>query len=167
MGNKKYDQPTNIIPRGFIDKYVLKNATAGVVYRLTYANKYIIIKGKTLAGSLFLVDKGYSWFAPKKGENDIFYKHLYNHIRRHPGKRFRCRVLLRSKNAYSLLKREQKELDMARFDKNCLNNNVESYIPQQNPFTEDYGWIPKMSVLSFRKYLKSKVRAEVLQKYSK
>lgn len=163
----QYKQKTNIIPRGFIDKYVLKNPGAGVVFRLTYAGKYIIVKGRTLAGSLFLIDKGYEWFTPKKATNETLYKHFYNHIKRHPGKRFRCRVLLKSKNHYSLLKREQTELDKARFDPKCLNNNIESYIPQQSDITGDFGWIPKRSVSIFMNYLQSKQRAAILEKYSK
>lgn len=163
----KYNQSTNIIPRGFIDKRVLKNPLAGVVFRLTYNGKYIIVKGKTLAGSLFLIDKGYGWYRSRYDNNKTLYRHFYNHIKENPGHRFSCRVLLRSKNHYNLLKREQNELDLSKFDNNCLNNNTEAYIPQQDPFTGDFGWIPKMSVLSFQKYLKSKIRDSYLQKDSK
>lgn len=140
-----------------------------VVYRLSYAGKFIIIKGKTLCGSLMFISNTYEFFNPKnKTYKNHLYKHLYNHYRRHPNKRFTIKILTKSSSKvshYDLLKREQMELDKHRYNKLCLNNAIEPYIPLYNISTDKYGWMDKMAVLNFKKWLSSKSRATYLKKY--
>lgn len=160
-----------------VEKYMLDNLInkyknddiQEVVYRLTYAGKFIIIKGKTLCGSLIIIRGTYDYFNPKndKHENHL-YKHLYNHYRRHLNMRFTVKVLAkkdRKTGHYELLKREQMELDKARFNKLCLNNAVEPYIPNYNEATGKYGWLEKVPVMNFKRWLTSKERAAYLKRY--
>lgn len=157
--------PTNNKPilSSLIKKFI--DVDNHYVYRLTYAGKYIIVKGKTIDGSLFLVERGYGWFTEKKVEKDALYLYFYRHIKRNPNFRFTVKILARTIDQRQLLLREQQELDKARYDKKCLNNNVEAYIPRWNELTQKYLWLDKMPVLSLKKYLKSPQRKAFLQKY--
>jgi hypothetical protein len=142
----------------------------GCLYKLFYGNKYIIAKGKTLAGSIFLLEKGYAYFlvggggqgnnatgeGHKEGDGKNSYYHkLYSYIKKNPGLMWRLEVLLETNNGYDLLKREQQELNAAIKDKNLLNNNLYSYIPKYRSTTKMYGWLNKGSVLAFKKFLKN------------
>ena len=136
------------------------------VYKLHYGDRYIIAKGKTLAGSLYLIEKGYAAFIAggklaSKGHGhkewegkNTYYRRLYTYIQKNPGLLFRVEVLLEDSNGYNLLKKEQTELDAGIRDKRCLNSNVTSYIPQYRPTSKSYGWISRAHVLCFKKYLK-------------
>lgn len=137
------------------------------VFRLTYGGKYIIVKGKTVAGSLFLIQKGYGWFSESKVERDALYLYFYRFIKGNQGKRFSVRIILKTSDTLALLKREQDELDKSRFDPNCLNNNIEAYIPRYNEETGMYGWLSQGPVLNFWKYLKSRTRRDQLNSYSR
>lgn len=128
------------------------NEVGGCVYKLYCGNKYIINKGKTLSGSIFLLEKGYAYsmafkHAEEKNEKPDYWFLFYDYIKRHPQYVFQIEVLFESENPYQLLKREQMELDESLSDKNCLNNNLIAYIPQ---------WISKGHRLSFYKYLKNR-----------
>jgi hypothetical protein len=140
--------------------------TESCVYKLYYGDKYLIVKGKTLAGSIFFIEKGYasviSSGGGKQRTHDIqkewedknkFYFKFYKHIYDNPKLQFRIEVLLETNNAYHLLKREQQELTKSIRDKKCLNSNLTSYIPKFNTKTNMYGWITKKQVASFRRFL--------------
>ena len=146
------------------------------VYKLWHGPKYLIIKGKNLASSIFLFEKGYAYFVGGgggvklnhtgeksaefgKGQQEwdgvnSYYYQFYKWIYDNPELKSRVEVLIESNNAYELLKREQIELQNAIRDKNCLNRNVTAYIPKYRAKTKSYGWINKGSVLAFKKYLK-------------
>jgi hypothetical protein len=144
-----------------------------VVYKLSYAGKYIIIKGKTLAGSLILLVDTLSSFDKdnKKRFKEHLYTHLFEHIKDNPGAgRFRVKILAQvSKRTsfYDLLKAEQIELDQARYDSNCLNNQIEVYIPKYNESTNMYGWIPATDAMNFKKWLDSDERKNILAQRKK
>lgn len=155
-----------------IEKYENKNNVQGIVYKLSYAGKYVIVKGATLVGSLKIINNAYKQYDPK---NERFSAHLYGHLFSHLFKtedmgRFRIKTLakLNSKiSQYKLLKREQMELDKARYDTDCLNNNIEAYIPIYNKNTHSFGWIDTSAVGNFKKYLQSKEREAYLKRYAK
>lgn len=148
------------------------------VYRLWYGDKYVIVKGKNLAGSVYLIQKGLAYFlagggkasessaAGVKGEGhkegqgkNTFYFQFYTFVKDHPGLEWKVEVVLESDNGYQLLKREQIELAGAINDKRCLSGNVEAYIPKFRPKTALYGdWIKPAHVLCFKKYLKQPIR---------
>lgn len=148
-----------------IDKYWLKVLPA--VIRVTYGGRYIIVKGKTIPGALYFIQLGYGWFNSKKPGTNTWYQHFYNHIKKNPRKRFSVRVLLKTSDVAALIRREQDELDAARYDNQCLNNNITAYIPQYNEATRMYGWLEPGTVLNFRKYLMSKVRRDRVRAYSR
>jgi hypothetical protein len=155
-----------------IEKYESKKDVQGIVYKLSYAGKYVIIKGFTLVGSLKIVNNAYKQYDPK---NERFLAHLYGHFFNHLFNtedlgRFRIKTFakLSSKvSQYKLLKREQMELDKARYDTNCLNNNIEAYIPAYNKNTHSFGWIDTSAVGNFKKYLDSNERKAYLKRYAK
>lgn len=141
------------------------------VYKIYYGDKYLIVKGKTLSGSVyFLLQNGYSKFLAAGGgtgnksggsgqkeweDNNNLYKKFYRWIQNN-SLSFRIEVVLESNNAYQLLKTEQILLNNSIRDKKCLNNNVISYIPKYREKTNSYGWISKKDVASFRRFLSRK-----------
>lgn len=143
-----------------------------VVYKLSYAGKYIIIKGKTMAGSLIIIADTLNSFS--EGNDSRFkghlYSHLFNHILDRPGGRFRIKVIAcaeESEDFYNLLKQEQVAIDQARYDPTCLNNQTEAYIPLYSEKTGMYGWIPKSAVMNFNRWLESQERKDLAGRYKK
>jgi hypothetical protein len=138
------------------------------VYRLWYSDKYVIVKGKNLAGSIFLIQKGLAYFLAggvageghKEGQGkNTFYFQFYTFIKENPQLEWKVEVIFESDNGYQLLKREQQELEAAIADKRCLSGNVEAYIPKFRAKTGMYGdWIKPAHVLNFKKYLKQPIR---------
>lgn len=148
-----------IIPPGYLE-------IESCLYKLYYGDRYVIVKGKTLAGSVYLIEKGYAGFLAGgklaergfglkawKSKNAYYFK-LYSYMKKFPSLQFRVEVLLESNNGYQLLKHEYIELQKCIRDKKCLNSNVTSYIPQFREETKSYGWISKAHVLNFKKFLK-------------
>lgn len=135
------------------------------VYKLTYAGKYVIVKGKTIDGSLYLIEKGYWWFTEKKTSDKTHYRRLYRHIKRHPRGRFRLDVLFQGTNQSQLLILEQQVLDMCRYDKNCLNNTKRAYLPLWNEKTKKYLWIEESAVSDLEVYFSSPERKRLLRLY--
>lgn len=140
------------------------------VYKLSYGDRYVIIKGKTLTGSIYLFERGYAAFVSAgggQGRNqggegqkqwdgtNTFYFKFYSYIHNNPKLPFKVEVLLESNNGYQLLKREQQELNASIRDKKCLNSNVEAYVNKYSKKTGSYGWLSKGHVLAFKKFLKS------------
>lgn len=141
-----------------------QHETESCLYKLCYGKKYIVVKGKTLAGSVYLIEKGYAYFIAggdhgeghKEGDGkNTFYHKFYQYIKDNPGLVFRLEVVLETNNGYQLLKNEQIELNKAFYDKNLLNNNLTAYLPKYRQQTGSYGWISRAHVLNFRKFQKS------------
>jgi len=140
------------------------------VYKLYHGNKYVIVKGKTLTGSVHLIEKGYQAFMTAgggtgrgqggQGQNEwdgvnTYYLKLYKYIYDNPKLISRIEILNESNSGYELLKTEHIELQKSIKDKNCINNNVQAYIPKYRKSTNSYGWISKAHVLNFQKFLKA------------
>ncbi len=142
-----------------------------VLYKLSYAGKYIYIKGKSLAGSLIILVDTLNSFNPK---SERFKGHLYTHLYAHlldsvPGK-VRINIITTAADEdsfYLLLKNEQLCLDEGRYDPKCLNNQIEAYIPKYNENTGMYGWIPKNAVMNFNRWLGSADRKSHTDQYKK
>lgn len=142
--------------------------TGACAYRLFCGDRYIIAKGKTLAGSIYLIQKGYAYFiaggggtgttfksaGQKEGDGkNTYYAKFYRFVKKNPRLPFRVEVILMSENGYQLLKAEQLELNSTIRDKKCLNNNIASYIPKYRKSTKSYGWISVAHVLNFKRFL--------------
>jgi len=155
----------------------------GCVFRLWYGDKYIIAKGRTLGGTVFMIQKGLAYFlygggrtreskdgirsavgvfgeGHKEGQGkSTFYFQFFEHYQKNTHKfqhlAWHIDLILASDNGYQLLKREQIELEAAMRDKKCLSSNVQAYIPAFRKETGMYGgWIKKAHVMNFKKYLK-------------
>jgi hypothetical protein len=165
-----YQRKPSAMLENLIKKY-RKDDVKGIVYKLSYAGKFLVIKGKTLAGSLIIISNTYNQFnADNKRFNGHLYVHLYNYFNENKGGRFRIKTLAklnRKTDHYKLLKREQMELDKNRFNPLCLNNSIEAYVPLYNDLTGKYGWIPRTDVMNFNKWLISKQRKSYVKRYSK
>ena len=152
-----------------IKKYKEKDVNE-VVYRLSYAGKFIIIKGKTLCGSLIIIANTYDQFT--RGRDRFaghLYTHLYNHVWGKTGSKFTIKTLAKvgpKFSQYQLLKREQMELDKNRYNKSCLNNATEVYIPLYSETTDTFGWLGKAAVMNFKKWLDSKERKAYVKRYT-
>lgn len=135
------------------------------VYKLYYGDRYIIVKGKTLSGSIYLIEKGYANFISSWGgidgkewddDTNLFYKKFYLYIHKHPKKQFTLEIVLESNNPYQLLLKEQELLDVSIKKAKCLNSNVEAYIPKFREKSQSYGWIDKETVDRFKDYLNNR-----------
>jgi hypothetical protein len=138
--------------QNLIDEHRMK--AKHVVYRLKYAGKFIIVSGKSLGGSLYFIQLGYSWFGDATKKPDTLYLHLYEHVKAHPRGRARVDIILETTDQYEYLKGAHEALNQARYDPKCLNNTVEPYIPNYNDETEMYGWLDRPAVLNYKKWAK-------------
>lgn len=127
------------------------------VYRLSFNDKYVIVKAKDCQKSIEAVQKALNQFLRhselQRNPENLYY-HFFSFVSKHHKGTFEVRVLSESDSAYELLKAEQTALNEARKDKNCLNNAVDAYIPVFNEATDSYGWISKSAVLNFKKWIK-------------
>ncbi len=150
----------------FLDEDYSENESC--VYKLFYGERYVIIKAKVLAGSIFLFEKGYAafigagggtgWGNGGQGQKEwdgtnTFYFKFYTYIHNNPGLKFRVEILLETNDPYQLLKREEQELRRCMNDKKCYNSNITAYIPKFRSKTNSYGWISKRNVADFRRFL--------------
>lgn len=128
------------------------------VYKLSFKDKYVIIKAKDHELSIQGIQKSLNQFmrnSDLQRRPDNLYYHFFSYIEKAKEGYFSAEILLESESPYELLKTEQMALNEARKDKKCLNNNVEAYIPDFNELTGMYGWLPKSAVMSFKKWMKS------------
>jgi hypothetical protein len=127
----------------------------GCVYKLWYANKYVIIKAKTLIRSLEIVEDGLNRFiknTPKgRKETDIYYK-LNSHVLNNPFQKFNIEILFQSDNPLLLLKREQLELNIAKEDYRCVNHSFDAYIPKFTQVNGKKSWINRGYYLNFMQW---------------
>lgn len=131
------------------------------ILKIEYGNRYVVAKFKLQSAGLKRIEDSLNSFI-RGGKNNPegLYHHLFNYVRRQPDHAFKVTTLLVSTNAYELLKLEQQLIDAGAKDPNFLNNQAQAYIPTFNEVTEMYGnWIPKVAVMSFRKWFKTRKKA--------
>lgn len=148
----------------------VNNIILPCVYKIYYGQKYLIIKGKSLAGSIhLLIGNGYKQYVNSlKKQSSSVHKRLNKHVEwlgvntyyiqfykwvNSTQNSFEIDIIIEDENGYNLLKQEQLALDACLSDKNCLNNNITSYIPKFRRETNSYGWLSKKDVASFRRFL--------------
>jgi len=174
VGGGKRHNPDRKIELGALSYIVSKyqsDDVLHVLFKLSYAGKYIIIKGRSLAGALVMFVNDFNSFDPESQRaKGHFYRHMYNHLMATGGGRFRVKIIASAESDedfYNLLKTEQMELDAAWYDPNCLNNQIEAYVPKYNESTGMHGWIPKSAAMNFVRWLGSAERKELLSQYKK
>jgi hypothetical protein len=147
------------MPRMFIPYKIPKlYGVKSCVYKLSFEDRYVIVKAKDHQLSIEGIQKALNQFLRhselQRQQTNLYY-HFFSYIEKKKNGYFGAEIILESDNAYDLLKCEQEALNKARRDKKCLNNNVDAYIPAFNELTGMYGWITKQQVLNFRKWVKS------------
>jgi hypothetical protein len=148
-----------------IQNHPMMYETASCVYILHIGSRFLIVKGKTLAGSIFLIDHGYALFLaggpnlpglrgrgqkPQDGKNTYYYP-LYRYLKKHPQVECWIEHIAESDDAAFLLYMESILLDQLFSDKHCLNGNSEPYIPKYNKMTKMYGWIRPGQVKAYKR----------------
>lgn len=136
------------------------------VYRLSFNDKYVIVKAKDHVSSVSAIQKSYNQFMRhsefQRDPKNLYFQ-FFSFIEKHRVGTFAVHIILEDSNPYKLLVAEQKELLKSRKDTRCLNTNADAYIPDYNELTESYGWIPKQSVMNFMKWLKKNAKAKKSQ----
>ena len=129
------------------------------VYKLSFDDRYVIIKAKDHQQSVEGIQKALNQFMRhselQRNPHNLYF-HFFSYIEKKSEGYFRVEILLEGENIYELLKTEQIYLDKSLKDKKCLNNSVQAYIPDFNDLTGMYGWLPKTAVMSFKRWLKSR-----------
>lgn len=125
--------------------------------KVTYGNKYVIVKCKKQSSSLKSIENSVNAFI-RGGSNrpEGLYYHLLNYVKAHPNNKFKVSCILETDNVYELLKAEQAEIDKGLNNPDFLNNQTETYIPEYDFDEKSFGWISQNYVLNFRKWLKRK-----------
>lgn len=151
-----------------INKY-RENDEHQVVYTLTYAGKVLVVKGKTLAGSLINISEGLYRYR-ENTDNGRFKEHLYkkfyDHFINNVG-RLRIKILAKydeQTSHFDLLKKEQTEIEKNNSDK-ILNSYDEAYIPKYNKATGLYGWLNSEDVNKFQGWMITRRRNNEMKRY--
>lgn len=127
------------------------------VFKLFYENKFVVVKGKSLVGSLKNISKAVEDFS-KKPMEDWPQDHLYLHFIEYILEKgadvpaYKIEIVLVTPNRVELLKAEQTCLWENRNDPDCLNNAVDAYIPVWNEEKALFGWINKGEFLAFTRW---------------
>jgi hypothetical protein len=134
----------------------LLNSIPECVFRLYCNEKYVVIKGKSLLGSLKSVNTALENFS-KKDRADWPIDHLYYHfigyiLDQTEEVEYSASLLAMTSNPYDLLKVEQMQLWENANDPNCLNNSFDAYIPSYREDLGTYGWINRGQYAAFMKW---------------
>ena len=133
----------------------LMNSVNECVFRLYCNEKYVIIKGKSLCGSLRMVNDALDNFSKKDRSEwavDHLYYHFIGYILDQKEVEYTASLLAMTPNPYILLKVEQMQLWENSTDPNCLNNSFDAYIPSYNEEKGTYGWINRGQYAAFMKW---------------
>lgn len=124
----------------------------GCVYRLWYAEKYVVIKCKTIIRSVENINNDLKHFfqeTPKGRKKDNLYYKFYSHVAANPFQSFSIEIVLASNNPLELLKSEHTALQLGKTDEKCLNSTFEVYIPQFTQVNGKKSWINRGYYLNF------------------
>ena len=128
-----------------------------VVYKISYAGKYLIVAGKMLVRSVQNINTGLEYFLKDttkgRNPNDIYYN-FYCHVDDNPFQQFKVDVLLETKNIYQYLKAWQLELLKGQEDAQCLNLYFEPYIPKSTQRKKG-SWLNRGAYLNYMKWKKT------------
>ena len=138
----------------------------GCVYKLWYADRYVVIKCKTMWRSRQNIEINLGYFlknTPKARRKDNLYYELFSYIIDNPDCEFKIDVLFESNNPYQLLKTEFLELRRAKSDPKCLNNYFEPYIPHNTNKKGCSTWINKGYYLNFMNWKRKFANQAIIQ----
>jgi hypothetical protein len=134
-----------------------------VVYKIWYADKYVIVAGKTIARSIQNINTGLSYFfkdtVAGRSPNDVFYN-FYCHVDNNPMQKFSIEVVCDTDNAYVYLKTWFSELNKAKNETNCLNLYFEPYIPKGTQRKKG-SWINRGYYLNYMNWKKKQISSNI------
>lgn len=128
-----------------------------IVYKIWYANKYVIVAGKTLVRSIENINTGLQYFFKDttngRNPNDVYYN-FYCHVDDNPFQKFKIEILCDTNRTYEYLKSWFLELDKGKSDWQCLNLYFEPYIPKSTQKKKG-SWLNRGAYLNYMKWRKS------------
>lgn len=139
--------------------YTIQNtpeATGHVVYKIWYADKYVIVGGKTLLRSVANINTALTYFFKDttngRNPNDMYYN-FYCHVDDYPMQEFRIEIITDTENTYQYLKNWFLELTKGEQDPQCLNLYFEPYIPKDTQ-RKKKSWLNRGAYLNYMKWKK-------------
>ena len=125
-----------------------------VIYKIWYADKYVIVAGKTLARSISNINTNLAYFFKDtingRNPNDMYYN-FYCHVDEYPFQQFSIEILLGTENIYQYLKTWHLELQKGKSDTQCLNLYFEPYIPKSTQRKRG-SWLNRGAYLNYMKW---------------
>jgi hypothetical protein len=135
-----------------------------VVYKISYAEKYIIIAGKTFARSIQNINTNLEYFfkdtANGRNPSDMYYN-FYCHVDDNPFQEFKVEVIIDTENIYQYLKQWHLELMKGQQDNNCLNLYFEPYIPKSTQKKRG-SWLNRGAYLNYMKWKKKSTQKTIV-----
>lgn len=118
------------------------------LFKVYFGKKYLIWKGKSLLQSIDTLGNGIKAGVAKGIEDTHYLYYVCEHIKKTRCLRGTVEIIssnfLYKKsngsiaiNGFNLLKSEQIELDKAKEDELCLNNNEQAYVPNNTAYITD------------------------------
>ena len=128
--------------------------TGHVVYKIWYADKYVIIGGKMLARSIGNINTSLEYFFKDtpggRSPKDMYYN-FYCHVDDNPMQEFRIEILHDTENVFQYLKNWHLELIKGEQDAQCLNLYFEPYIPKSTQRKKG-SWLNRGAYLNYMKW---------------
>lgn len=138
----------------------------GCVYKLWYENRFVVVKCKTLFRSVDNITKGFAFFltgTKKAQKEEDYYHEFFSFIQENPFNNFKIEVILQSNNPLELLKCEQRQLNIAKYDPRCMNNNFDAYIPKFTQVNGKKSWINRGYYLNFMQWKKDQANRSMTE----
>jgi len=137
--------------------------TTSCLYKLSFNDRYVIIKAKNHEDSVKTMQKSLNQFERgsefQRNPNNRYFP-FFEYVCKNRNGMFLVEIILESDNIYSLLKEEQLLIDKNRHDKKFLLNATEAYLPDLNETTGMYGWVPRGVGLAFLKWQKKRPKVK-------
>ena len=134
----------------------IPESVSHVVYKIWYADKYIIVAGKTLARSIQNINTNLNYFfkdtANGRNPNDVYYN-FYCHVDDNPMMEFNVEILIDTESTYEYLKAWHLALLDGQQDNQCLNLYLEPYIPKSTQKKKG-SWLNRGAYLNYMKWRK-------------
>jgi|SRR5690242_11796738 len=144
----------------------IPNNIDGCVYKLWYYDRYVIIKCKTLARSIYGIKTDLRYFFKEtrggQRETNLYYD-FYSYIEANPSRTFKVEIILASNHPLELLKSEHISLEDAYADPKCLNKDFNVYIPKFTQVNGKKSWINRGYYLNFKQWVKKRANQKTIE----
>lgn len=137
----------------------ISDAKHHVIYKIWYANKYVIVAGKTLGRSIANINTNLEYFfkdtANGRNPNDMYYN-FYCHVDDNPMQEFLIEILFDTENIYRYLINWHLELIKGQQNTQCLNLYFEPYIPKSTQRKRG-SWLNRGAYLNYMNWKKKNI----------